>query len=27
MFIKMLMKADVNFGFGDEIVLYTTQTA
>ena len=27
MFVKMLMKEDVNYGWGDEIVLYTTQTA
>ena len=27
MFVKMLMKADVNYGWGSEIVLYTTQTA
>jgi len=25
--VKMLMKADVNYGWGSEIVLYTTQTA
>lgn len=27
MFLKMLYKADVQYGFGGEIVLYTTQTA